>query len=138
MRKRRFEYENRAENSHKFWEVETSGGSAIIRFGRIGAAGTVQVKQFGTFPGDQGDSASYSAERYAFKMIDEKRRKGYQEVGTLIGHQTDVSAAESVQAVNRGNIAEHLFSRIPSPAAVPVVPPQPAGPRRRNIQIGEP
>jgi DNA ligase-1 len=56
--------------SAKFWEVTVQDTQVTVRFGRIGAAGQTQTKQFGD---------SESAERHAEKLIGEKTRKGYVE-----------------------------------------------------------
>lgn len=58
------------ETSNKFWEAAIEDARLIIRFGRIGTKGQVQVKTFG-------DAAM--AEREREKMIREKTGKGYVE-----------------------------------------------------------
>lgn len=58
------------EKSSKFWEMEVTGESFTVRYGRIGTNGQTSTK---TFP----DKAT--AEREAEKMIRSKLKKGYRE-----------------------------------------------------------
>jgi predicted DNA-binding WGR domain protein/CRISPR/Cas system-associated endoribonuclease Cas2 len=57
--------------SHKFWEAATDGLKMVVRFGRVGTRGQVQVKTFET---------AARAEEEKEKMIREKTGKGYKEV----------------------------------------------------------
>lgn len=63
--------ENTAGGSSKFWEVEIHGSAYRIRYGRIGAKGTVQEKSFGS-----PEEATEAAEKKAAS----KRKKGYVDV----------------------------------------------------------
>jgi predicted DNA-binding WGR domain protein len=65
---RRFEFKDGS--SAKFWEIGVSGGTMTVRFGRIGTDGQTQTKKLGA-------GAAGAAE----KLIGEKTRKGYVEVG---------------------------------------------------------
>ncbi len=56
--------------SSKFWEIARDGLSCTVRYGRIGAAGTVQTK---TFPNDAAVQKHYD------KLVEEKTGKGYVE-----------------------------------------------------------
>ncbi|HMV67624.1 MAG TPA: STM4015 family protein [Myxococcota bacterium] len=67
---RRFELVEGA--SSKFWEVSISGSSFTVRYGRLGAAGTAKTT-------DAGSPAAAAAE--VDKLIREKTRKGYAEIG---------------------------------------------------------
>jgi predicted DNA-binding WGR domain protein len=58
-------------SSNKFWEVATDGLKMVVRFGRVGTRGQVQVKTFGT---------TARAEEEKEKMIREKTGKGYKEI----------------------------------------------------------
>jgi len=58
--------------SHKFWEIELSGASFTTSYGRIGTAGQSTTKSF--------DSAD-KAQRECDKLIAEKVKKGYTQVG---------------------------------------------------------
>ena len=66
--KRRFEMKEGG--ASKFWEVDVRGGTMTVRFGRIGTDGQTQEKKLGA-------GAAAAAE----KLIGEKTRKGYEEVG---------------------------------------------------------
>jgi predicted DNA-binding WGR domain protein len=70
-RMRRFEFVGGT--SSKFWEIGQTGSQVTVRFGRIGTNGQTQVKDL--------DSWDAAAERVR-KLIGEKLREGYQEVGT--------------------------------------------------------
>jgi predicted DNA-binding WGR domain protein len=58
--------------SRKFWEVEVAGSSLAVRFGRIGGKGQTQTKPF---------AGPAAAEKERDKLVGEKTRKGYVEVG---------------------------------------------------------
>lgn len=77
-------YEFSEGSSSKFWEIELSGASFSVRFGRIGTSGQAQSKKFKS-------PAVAAAE--AEKLIAEKTRKGYRKVGG--GKQSGVRASGS-------------------------------------------
>src|SRR5262245_59240236 len=56
--------------SHKFWNIEVSGSSLTVTFGKVGAAGKSQVKSF---------ASGALAQAEADKLIKEKLKKGYVE-----------------------------------------------------------
>jgi uncharacterized protein (TIGR02996 family) len=56
--------------SHKFWNIEVSGSSFTVTFGKVGTAGQKRTRTF-----TSGESAQDEAE----KLIQEKLRKGYVE-----------------------------------------------------------
>jgi len=58
------------ETSRKFWSIEVNGNEHTVTYGRIGTDGTSKTKQFA-------DPAT--AEKEALKLINAKKRKGYQE-----------------------------------------------------------
>ena len=68
--RRYFEFRN--EKSSKFWEISLRSAQHTVRFGRIGSSGQSQTKSF------TDDSA---AQLDAARLIQEKTRKGYYEVG---------------------------------------------------------
>jgi len=78
---RRFEYVD--EGSSKFWEIKVEGESTTVRYGRLGASGQTQVKA-------HGDAAS--AVKAADKLIAEKVKGGYKEVGAQVA-----AAAKAVE-----------------------------------------
>jgi len=67
---RRFEFAEG--NSHKFWEVAIQGVEVTVRYGKVGSQGQHNAKSFA-------DEAA--ARKHADKLIEEKRGKGYTEVG---------------------------------------------------------
>lgn len=73
--------------SNKFWEIEPKGAANTVRWGRIGTPG--QEKRF-PFP----NAASARAE--AERLIAEKKKKGYREVGGK-------DAAKKAQAINKAS-----------------------------------
>lgn len=54
--------------SHKFWEVATQDNKLVVRFGRIGSKGQVQLKTF--------EDAAL-AEKEMQQLVEDKKRKGY-------------------------------------------------------------
>ncbi len=59
-------------NSSKFWRARTEGKTLYVNYGKIGAAGQTQVKDFG--------DAAGATKEYE-KLIKEKRKKGYADAG---------------------------------------------------------
>lgn len=76
-------FEFRDGKSDKFWEIDVSGKSHTVRYGRVGTDGQSKTKDFA-------DAALATAD--AEKLIAQKTKKGYQEI-------QNKSAARSVQAV---------------------------------------
>jgi predicted DNA-binding WGR domain protein len=68
--KRRFELIEGA--SKKFWEISSQGTSYTVTFGRIGSAGTAKTTTCAT---------PAAAQAEVDKLVREKTKKGYQEVG---------------------------------------------------------
>ena len=68
--KRRLEFVGGA--SAKFWEIAVEGKTVRVRFGRLGATGQQETKEFAT---------AEAAAKHADKKIQEKLNKGYAEVG---------------------------------------------------------
>lgn len=66
--KRYFEFSD--SKSNKFWEIERKGCDVTVRFGRIGASGTQQLKTL---------TSEAAAKSHVQKLIDEKVAKGYVE-----------------------------------------------------------
>jgi predicted DNA-binding WGR domain protein len=77
-RMRRFEFVGGT--SKKFWEISQTGSLVTVRFGRIGSNGQTQDKDL--------ESWNAAAERVR-KLIEEKLREGYKEVGQ--GRPTDLA-----------------------------------------------
>src|SRR5262245_22524847 len=66
---RRFEFSEGSSN--KFWEIELSGKSHTVTYGKIGTAGQTKTKDFA-------DAAA--AQKDHDKLVAEKTKKGYTEV----------------------------------------------------------
>jgi uncharacterized protein (TIGR02996 family) len=56
--------------SHKFWNIEVTGSSFTVNYGKVGAAGQTQTKNF---------PSAEKAQVEADKLIAEKVKKGYKE-----------------------------------------------------------
>lgn len=67
--KRRFEFVDG--KSNKYWEIQLHGKSFTVTWGRIGTAGQTQTKDF---PTDERAKHEYG------KLVDEKLKKGYEEI----------------------------------------------------------
>ncbi len=65
-------YELSNKTSHKFWDITLAGTAFTVTFGKIGATGQTQIEQF--------PSGAAARSAYA-KLIAEKTKKGYTEVG---------------------------------------------------------
>ncbi len=70
--------------SHKFWNIEVSGSSFTVTYGKVGASGQTQTKTFAT-----AEKAQAEAER----LIREKLNKGYVETTP----KTSTSEAEAFE-----------------------------------------
>lgn len=92
--------EYKDENSSKFWEIETSGISHTVRFGKIGTKGNSKTKKF--------DSVE-KTEKDAEKLKAVKLKKGYTEVGQTNNVHTLSSA--DVEIIN-GQITEYKGAAI--------------------------
>jgi predicted DNA-binding WGR domain protein len=56
--------------SHKFWDINVSGSSFQVTYGKVGAADQTQTKSF---------ASADTAQAEADKLISEKLKKGYGE-----------------------------------------------------------
>jgi predicted DNA-binding WGR domain protein len=70
---RRREFRFQEGGANKFWAIQVAGKSFTVQFGRLGATGQTQTKGFGS---------AAEAAAAAAKLIAEKIKKGYQEIGT--------------------------------------------------------
>src|SRR5439155_2697508 len=68
----RREFHFREGTSDKFWAIEVDGPRFTVQFGRVGTAGQSQTKEF---------KSDAEAQAAADKLIAEKTKKGYAEVG---------------------------------------------------------
>ena len=67
-------------SSNKFWEVWTVGTELRTKYGRIGAAGSTTVKDFGT---------AEKVQKEYDKIVAEKTKKGYEETTRSAGGGSD-------------------------------------------------
>ena len=58
------------EKSHKFWEIEIAENSFTVSYGKVGTNGQSKTKTFADVE---------TAEKEAKKLIEQKRKKGYEE-----------------------------------------------------------
>ena len=58
------------EKSDKFWFVETLDSEMMVNYGKTGTTGKYEIKEFDT---------SEECEKEAFKLINSKKKKGYEE-----------------------------------------------------------
>ncbi|WP_441248518.1 WGR and DUF4132 domain-containing protein [Kitasatospora sp. McL0602] len=73
------------DGSAKFWEAAAEGATVRVRYGRIGTEGRAQVKEL--------DSVA-AAEAHFGRLVAEKERKGYAEVGADVQTAPQPSQAE--------------------------------------------
>jgi predicted DNA-binding WGR domain protein len=107
---RRFEFVEGS--SQKFWEIELQGTEFTVRWGRIGTSGQTQQKSFA-------NTAKAQAEHD--KLVAEKQKKGYSEVG---GGDEVQPAAPAPAPVRKKAAAKAAAA--PEPASVPEEAPAPA------------
>jgi uncharacterized protein (TIGR02996 family) len=120
-------FEFREEKSAKFWSIELQGKSFTVRFGKIGTTGQTQTKKFA-------DEAS--AKKEYDKLVAEKVKKGYVEVGAAAAAPTGTAkaprAAEGPKAATKA-AASKKGARAAAPPPPPVPPPAPPS---RHIPAG--
>jgi predicted DNA-binding WGR domain protein/cell wall assembly regulator SMI1 len=87
MSKRSFEFVEGS--SSKFWEVWMEGSEVRTRYGKIGTAGQTTIK-------DEGDEAK--AKKLYDKLVAEKTKKGYVEVGGASAPAASAPAAPAASA----------------------------------------
>ncbi|WP_061230435.1 WGR domain-containing protein [Leptospira interrogans] len=99
------------DKSDKFWNIEVSGNSFTVTYGKTGTSGTSQTKTFET---------EEICIKEAQKLLSEKLKKGYIEQGT----QTDIKKPapsdflkEWKKLVNSKNLTEHFSYLADSPSA---------------------
>ena len=73
--------------SEKFWQVDRDEHTVTVRFGRLGTSGQTQVKQF--------DTATAAAAQVD-KLVSEKVRRGYTEVGHPAAATDKPAAADAL------------------------------------------
>ena len=79
--------------SNKFWTIELSGKSFTVRFGRIGTDGQTQTKEL---------AGADEAKKAYDKLVAEKIKKGYQEVGAPSAGETTAPAEKPAKGKRAG------------------------------------
>ncbi|GAA3016216.1 DUF4132 domain-containing protein [Kitasatospora sp. NPDC127116] len=98
--------------SDKFWEAAVDGVAVNVRYGRSGTGGREQVKTFPTVE---------EAEAHFAKVVAEKERKGYREIGAGAGTEPG-TAADSVPVAQPGVSAPTAEAAGPQDEDVFVMP----------------
>lgn len=104
---RRFEFVDGG--SSKFWQVERSGTTLNIAFGRIGTNGQAQ---------DKGHASEAAAQAALDKLVKEKTGKGYVEVGATKPAASAAGAAPKAAAKVGAKPADSKAAAGPLPQAV--------------------
>jgi uncharacterized protein (TIGR02996 family) len=95
---RKFTYSDA--KSHKFWNIELTGSSYTVTYGRQGTPGTTQTKKF---------ASPAAAQKEHDKLVAEKLKKGYTEQGAapvVSGSMRD--ALEGALVANPEDLASHM------------------------------
>ena len=79
-------------SSNKFWAITVDGKEFTVEFGRLGTTGQTQTKKF---------SSDAAARQGADKLIAEKTKKGYQEVGDTSSPAPHACTAPAERPRNR-------------------------------------
>jgi predicted DNA-binding WGR domain protein len=105
---RRFEFEEGG--SSKFWEVSVDGSDMTVTYGRIGTSGQTKTKSFAT---------NEAAQKEADKLVAEKTKKGYAEVG---GDAASKASAPAAKASAPAAKASAPAAKASAPAASTAAP----------------
>ncbi|MGQ2869839.1 WGR domain-containing protein [Leptospira santarosai] len=102
-------------SSNKFWNIEVSGNSFTVTYGKIGTSGQTQTKTF-----DNEDKCLKEAQ----KLLSEKLKKGYQGTGEVVAstsspksakNKTETSEIKSTQTKQttetNGKVASHEIQK---------------------------
>jgi predicted DNA-binding WGR domain protein len=110
--------------SRKFWAIERDGAAHVVQFGRIGTAGQTQRKEF---------PSEAEAEASCARLIAEKVKKGYTEVGDLAEAAPSATAEPAAAAPARPKPAARGKK---AAAAAETAPSAPAGAAATPTDIG--
>ena len=103
--------------SSKFWRARVEGRTLYVNYGKIGAAGQTQVKDF--------PSPELATKEYD-KLVRDKRKKGYVDFGSGGGGAADVDDDEANDDVEDDDEDDDDV-----PAVRPAAPPRAAAPPPR-------
>ncbi|SER71311.1 WGR domain-containing protein, predicted DNA-binding domain in MolR [Lentzea xinjiangensis] len=73
--------------SAKFWEIDRDGTAVTVRFGRLQTSGQTQTKEL---------ASAEAAQAHVAKLVAEKEKKGYREVGASAAPAADPAAGSAV------------------------------------------
>jgi predicted DNA-binding WGR domain protein len=96
-------FEFRDDKSSKFWNIELQGESFTAQFGNIGTDGQTQVKKFADVS---------KAKKEHDKLVAEKIKKGYVEVGGSADPVAPPAPASPVKAAKAPKDPLKLASRV--------------------------
>lgn len=126
---RRFELSEGASN--KFWQVDRNDAEMTVTFGRIGTNGQTQTKSF---------ASAAAAEAEALKLIKEKTKKGYSEVGgdgaTGATPATTSTTSTTNASTKPKNAAAPAAMKISAPTPAPATTPAPTPLAKTPIKQG--
>ena len=120
---RRFEFVDA--KSSKFWEIRQTDHEVTVRYGKIGTEGQTMTKPFDDAP---------AAAKHAEKLVSEKLKGGYAEVGApqppAPAKRTTppTQAPEGTEPMSEGSSADGGASSKQSSAPPPVAQPEPIKP----------
>jgi uncharacterized protein (TIGR02996 family) len=96
---RTFQYSDA--KSHKFWNIEVSGSSFTVTYGKVGASGQTQTKDF---------ASDEKAQAEADKLIREKLKKGYVETTPRAAISTAEAFERALAADPRDLTAASMYA----------------------------
>ncbi len=124
---RHFEFVD--EKSSKFWEVRVDGSDTEVRYGKIGTAGQAQTKSF-----DSPEAAQKSAD----KLVADKVKSGYQELGTkplTASHQASVDETTAPTTASKSAASKTPVRVQPTASVAETKPTEQTGTATRTVCI---
>jgi predicted DNA-binding WGR domain protein len=108
-------------NSSKFWRARVEGKTLFVNYGKIGANGQTQVKDF---PSEGAATSEYD------KLVREKRKKGYVDAGGGGGGGGDADEPDD-DGDEGGDDEDEAPRAKPAPRPAPATPAAAAAPAAR-------
>ena len=99
-------------NSSKFWQIALDGRSFTVSWGRIGSAGQTQTKEM---------PSADKAQKEHHKMVAEKLKKGYREVGATSAEPATVAAPTASASTTPVPAAVLPLAAESAPSAMPAL-----------------
>jgi predicted DNA-binding WGR domain protein len=121
--------------SSKFWRARVEGKTLYVNYGKIGSNGQTQVKDF---PSPDGAEKEYA------KLVNEKRKKGYEDKGGGGGGGGDEEEEEEVEAEEGDDEGDGdddedeapAPKKAAKPAPAPAPAARPSGGHRMTLEAG--